>query len=186
LATHANPFAAVILAHLKAQETRGDPLARRRIKTRLVKGLYERGWTAEDVRQLFRLIDWLMVLPQELQEGFRHDLYRFEEERHMPYLSSIERMAREEGLEKGRQEGLEKGLEEGLEKGLEKGRQEGRQEGRESLLEVIQTGLEGKFGAAGKKLLPKVRSRKNLAELRAVAQALMTADSLDPVRALLR
>ena len=38
-----------------------------------------------------------MTLPVELQGQFRGDLQRFEEERRMPYLSSIERLAKEEG-----------------------------------------------------------------------------------------
>jgi hypothetical protein len=33
-----------------------------------------------DVRQLFRLIDWLMELPAELQDGFRQELHKFEED----------------------------------------------------------------------------------------------------------
>jgi hypothetical protein len=64
---------------------------------RLVKGLYDRGWSAADVRQLFRLIDWLMELPEELQEGFRQEVYEFEEERQMPYVTSIERLAEARG-----------------------------------------------------------------------------------------
>ena len=32
-------------------------------KTRLVRGLNERGFSAKDVRELFHLIDWLMELP---------------------------------------------------------------------------------------------------------------------------
>ena len=44
LARHTNPFAQVVRAHLKAQETRRDPEGRCQWKTRLVRGLYERGW----------------------------------------------------------------------------------------------------------------------------------------------
>src|SRR5262245_11782675 len=57
-----NPFAAVVLAQLKELETRGAPGERWRWKVRLVKGLYERGLSADDVRQLFRLIDWMLQL----------------------------------------------------------------------------------------------------------------------------
>jgi hypothetical protein len=96
---NANPFAVVVLAHLQAQATRGDPAQRRAWKFRLVKGLYERKLTKEDVRELFRLLDWILVLPDELQEQFREDIHQYEQERQMPYLSSLERMAREEGLQ---------------------------------------------------------------------------------------
>jgi len=88
----ASPFSLqVVLAHLKALETRGDPAARRLWKWRLVRGLYERGFDAEDVRQLFRLIDWLMELPPALESAFRQELDAYEEGRRMPFVTSIER-----------------------------------------------------------------------------------------------
>ncbi|MGH7173403.1 MAG: hypothetical protein ACRELG_24225, partial [Gemmataceae bacterium] len=62
LEASANPFAQVVLAHLKARETRGNPADRHAWKVRLVRNLYERGFSPKDVRELFRLIDWLMEL----------------------------------------------------------------------------------------------------------------------------
>jgi hypothetical protein len=53
--------------------------------------------SAEEVRRLFWLVDWMMILPEELEQEFRQDLARFEEERHVPYVSSIERLAKKEG-----------------------------------------------------------------------------------------
>jgi hypothetical protein len=38
-----DPFAVVVLAHLKALETRRSPAERQAWRIRLVKGLYERG-----------------------------------------------------------------------------------------------------------------------------------------------
>src|SRR5262249_39911315 len=104
LERNVNPFAPVVLAHLKALETSKDPASRYVWKVRLLRGLYNRGWSAEDVSSLFRLVDWLMVLPPELQEQARSELYRFEEERRMPYLSSFERVAMSKGHETGRAE----------------------------------------------------------------------------------
>jgi hypothetical protein len=86
-----NPFARVVLAHLKALETQGDPESRRTWKFRLVRGLYERGFRKEEVRQLLRVIDWLMELPQRLQKRFERELDKYEEERQMPYVTSFER-----------------------------------------------------------------------------------------------
>jgi hypothetical protein len=86
-----NPFAKVVLAHLKALETRQDPAGRRTWKIRLVRGLYERGFSSEDVRQLFRMIDWLMELPPRLEAAFRRELDTYEEGRRMPFVTSIER-----------------------------------------------------------------------------------------------
>ena len=48
----------------------------------------------------------------------------------MKYVTSVERLAIERGLQKGMAEGLEKGME----KGLEKGREEGRAQGSASIL----------------------------------------------------
>jgi hypothetical protein len=93
-----NPFATVVLAHLKTLETSQDPAERRAWKVRLVKGLYERGLSPEDVRRLFRFIDWVMELPPALEQLFEGEIYRFEEEKRMPYLTSIERRAQAKGL----------------------------------------------------------------------------------------
>jgi hypothetical protein len=156
-----NPFAAIVLAHLTERETRQDPSARQTWKLRLVKGLYERGLAKEDVQQLFRLIDWLMVLPAELQGSFREAIYQFEMEKRMPYVTSIERMAEEKGLNAGREAE------------------------RHDLLEIITEGLSAKFGAAGKKLAARVGECRDIARLKAVARALITAKNIKEVESAL-
>jgi hypothetical protein len=155
LETDTNPFAAVVLAHLRTLETRADPDARRHWKTALLKGLYDRGWSREDVRQLFRVIDWMMALPADLEGQFRNDLARFEQERRMPYVTSIERLAREEGLEKG----LEKGL-----------------------LAGIASSLKIKFGSAGTRLMPRIRKVKDVSRLEAILEAIQEANKPDDLR----
>lgn len=65
-----NPFAQVVLAHLKAIQTRGNEGERHAWKIRLVRNLCDRGFAAETVRQLFRLVDWLMALPPALDRVF--------------------------------------------------------------------------------------------------------------------
>ena len=104
-----NPFALVVLAHLKTLETRSDPVVRRTWKLRVVKGLYGRGLDGEQVRRLFRILDWMMELPAELGKALLHDLADFEQERKMPYVTSIERIARQEGIEEGKAEGKAEG-----------------------------------------------------------------------------
>jgi hypothetical protein len=101
LEASANPFAQVVLAHLKARQTHGDPAGRYAWKVRLVRNLYERGFSAKDVRDLFRVIDWLMELPPPLVEAFRQDLDQIQQERRMPYVTSIERLALRKGLCEG-------------------------------------------------------------------------------------
>ncbi len=87
-----NPFAKVVLAHLKALETRKDPTDRRNWKIRLIRGLYERGFSREDLRQLLRVIDWFMELPAGFELQVEQEMDRLEEGRRMPYVTSYERI----------------------------------------------------------------------------------------------
>ena len=66
--------------------------------------------------------------------AFREDLQRWEVRRKVVYVTSIERISREEGLEQGLEQGREEGLEQGREEGLEQGRDEGV---RASILRVL-------------------------------------------------
>jgi len=52
-----------------------------------------------------RFIDWIMRLPDELERDFWQDIYKYEEEKNMPYVLSVERFA----LERGIKQGIEKG-----------------------------------------------------------------------------
>ena len=62
------------------------------------------------MRRLFGLIDWMMRLPQELEEAFESELLAHEQEKRMPYISSVERNTLERGREEGRGEGLLEGV----------------------------------------------------------------------------
>jgi hypothetical protein len=106
LEASASPFAAVVMAHLKTQETRSDPSSRRTWKLRLIKSLYDRELDGEQIRLLFRFLDAILDLPRELEKALSVDLAEFERERTMPYVSSIERIAREEGKAEAKVEAL--------------------------------------------------------------------------------
>ena len=110
LEVSANPFAVVIQAHLKTQETRHAPEARYRAKLALARGLYRRGWPRTDILELFRFIDWIMRLPAELDERLWSKIQTFEETKNMAYVSSIERIGLRKGIEKGIQQGIQQGL----------------------------------------------------------------------------
>ena len=89
------------MAHLKAQETRRNMSHRLQWKLSLVKGLYEQGSSREDILELFRFIDWLLALPDALARRFEAEMIRYEEEKQMPYITSVERIGIEKGLEQG-------------------------------------------------------------------------------------
>jgi hypothetical protein len=96
-----NPFAVVVLAQLKAQETRRSPAERHVWKVRLVKDLYERGMDSEDVRRLLDFIDWVMELPEPLEQSFKGEIEAFRREKHMRFMNVFERDAMQKGLLQG-------------------------------------------------------------------------------------
>jgi uncharacterized protein DUF4351 len=100
-----NPFATVVMAHLHSQATRRRLSQRLEGKLQLVRRLYERGYARDDVLELFRFLDWVLTLPPALEARFQTAVIELERERHMPYITSIERMSIEKGRQEGRQEG---------------------------------------------------------------------------------
>jgi hypothetical protein len=68
--------------------------------------LYEKGFSTKDILGLYRLVDWLMLLPEDMTKKFTQDLIAYEEEKKMPYITSAERI----GIEKGMAEGMDKGV----------------------------------------------------------------------------
>jgi len=97
-----NLFAIVVQGHLAEQRTSGDAQERLQQKLELVKQLYKRGYDEKTVVGLYRFLDWLLRLPEDLAAEFDNRLSEYEEERKMPYVTSIERR----GIEKGRKEGV--------------------------------------------------------------------------------
>ncbi|MBO3457209.1 DUF4351 domain-containing protein [Aetokthonos hydrillicola Thurmond2011] len=105
LETSDNPFATVVMAHLKTQQTAKKPQDRKRWKFSLIRRLYELGWQEKDIRNLYRFIDWVMILPRELETEFWQELKQFEQESRMSYMTTGERI----GYERGKEEGQAKG-----------------------------------------------------------------------------
>ncbi len=99
-----NPFAVVLMAHLKTKATHNEPRERKNWKLQLMTMLYDRGYGEQDILELNNFLDWMMNLPEDLEREFQTDLKAFEEAREMKYVTTIERMGIEQGIEKGREE----------------------------------------------------------------------------------
>ena len=112
-----NPFALVVMAQLQAQATQRRPTTRLQAKVQLIRHLYTRGWTRQEILDLLRFLDWVLTLPEALEQQFQVALAQVEAETHMPYITSIERMGIEKGIQQGRQEGRQQGLQEGFQQG---------------------------------------------------------------------
>lgn len=108
-----NPFAWVVMAHLKMQETKRDKPSRKVWKLRLIRSLHESGYNKTDVLNLFNFIDWLLTLPKPLENEFWQDLKDYEERRKVPYITSVERMGYDRGKKEGKKEGKAEGKAEG-------------------------------------------------------------------------
>ncbi len=104
-----NPFAVVVMAHLRTRETRIKDQERLKFKIFLTKALYRSGWTKQQIIDLYRFIDWIMKLPDDLEKAYHHELTKYEEEIKMQYVTTAERI----GIEKGRVEGKAEGRAEG-------------------------------------------------------------------------
>jgi len=99
-----NPFATVVMAHLKTQQTTKQLGERKTWKFSLIRRLYEQGLQERDIRNLYRFIDWVMILPKGLEAEFWQEFKQFEQERTMSYITTGERIGYERGKEEGQQE----------------------------------------------------------------------------------
>jgi len=109
LLTMDNSFAVVTATHIMTQQTRKNAVARYKAKQLLVRLLYQRQWDKQRIIDLFSVIDWMMRLPEELDQQLWQEIEIFEENEKMQYVTSIERIGIAKGLQEGRQEGLLEG-----------------------------------------------------------------------------
>ncbi len=152
-----NAFALITAAHILTQQTRKENQARYEAKLRLVKILYQRQWDKQRVINLFIVIDWLMKLPEFLDQQVWHVIETIEESEKMQFITSVERI------------------------GLAKGRAEGRVEGRvEGELKLLRKQLELRFGALPTWAINKLNSAPEQ-NLEAWGEAVLTAPTLDAV-----
>jgi len=162
-----NPFAVVVMAHLKALETQADAEQRKAAKWQLLRRLYEQGYARVDILNLFRFIDWVLGLPEDLEEALWQEIAEYEEAQHMPYVTSVERI------------GMRKGLAQGERIGEQRGEQRGERKG---LFDGITLGLELKWGADGLYLLPEIGRIEDVHVLRAIHEGLKRVSTPEELR----
>ena len=136
-----NVFALMTAAHILTQRTRKNDDERYQAKWQLLRLLYQRDWDKQKIIGLFHVIDWLMRLPETLEQQLLQELETLEEQQTMRYVTSAERI------------GIAKGLQEGIEIGKQEGRQEGLTLGAAKMLSRL---LEHRFGALPETILSRV------------------------------
>jgi hypothetical protein len=169
LLAHPNPFALVTVAHLLTQQTRHNFHQRRIAKWRLTKLLYGRQWDKQRIINLFKVIDWMMRLPEGLQTLYMRGAVALQRRASMTYLTSLERQAIGKGIRKGRREGRREGRQEGW--------QEGRQEGSAEVLAAMLAKRFGPLDSAVERRL----AQADVRQLSSWALNFVDADSLDQV-----
>ena len=100
-----NPFAWVTLAHLLTQQARHDVHQLYAAKWQLTRLLFQHGWRKERIIELFKVVNWMMVLPAPLQQRYWQAVIKLEKERKMEWITPLEQMFLDKGLQKGLEQG---------------------------------------------------------------------------------
>ena len=80
----------------------------------MAKMLFGKGYKRSQVIELFRFMDYVLALPQDLEIEYETQMADFEEGSKLTYLSRFEQRAMERGIEQGIDKGIEKGIEQGV------------------------------------------------------------------------
>ncbi|MCK4766315.1 MAG: transposase [Candidatus Aminicenantes bacterium] len=122
LVTSENPMALVVKAQLKSYEAKkADAQSKFNIKFELVRQCYRHGYTRKQVDSLLKFTDWIIRLPGKYKKQLKYEVEKLEEENKMPYVTSWERLAREEGIKTGIKTGMKTGKIETAKKLISKG-----------------------------------------------------------------
>jgi hypothetical protein len=144
--------AIIICAQLAEKRTKHDLEARYTARLALYRRLYEEGFSEKQVVYTHLHIDLLLLLPQPLMIRFRQEILAMEKDKNMPYLDSISRMCREEGVQEG-----------------------SLAQARESVIEV----LEIRFGEISTELHERINALDNLRTLKIQLRRAITVSSID-------
>jgi hypothetical protein len=156
-----NPFALVTLAHFHSQRERHDADALATAKLELTRLLYEHRWSRRRIIVLFKVINWMMALPEPHQTRYWHAVLKLEKERKMDLITPLEQSF----MDKGWQKGLEKGREEGCRAGA---------------AELLARQLAQRFGQLPKTVEKKL-NKATMEQLETWSDAMLTAQSLKQV-----
>ena len=150
LKSNPNPFAIIVRAYLKTLQVAGNVQERYSWKKRFLLELYQRGMKRETLLAIFKFIDWVMELPEGLDNEILEKIKTVEEKKAMSHMILPERI--------------------GMKKGVEKTMP--------LLHNALATIIEIKYGEAGQALAARAARIKNLAKLQKLMDELKLAQSL--------
>jgi len=155
LETSSQPFALIVRAYLQTLKIAGNVQERYSWKKRFLLELYERGMKRETVLAIYKFIDWIMTLPEELDAKLSEEIKNIEETKTMSYITTAERIGLKKGLEQGMAQGVAQGMAQGI----------------ASIVDI-------KFGEAGQNLSARAFHIQNVEMLQKLMKALKQAQSL--------
>ena len=79
----------------------------------MTRCLYDRGLKREAILNLYKFIDWVLTLPEDLEIRYNNCIHQLEEERSVSYITTAERIGIKKGYEQGMQQGIEQGMQRG-------------------------------------------------------------------------
>lgn len=109
-----NPFALLTLAHLRTQQAGHDADRLFAAKWEITELLYQRAWSRTRIIEMFKVINWMMVLPAACQQRYWQAVLKLEKEKKMQWISPLEQSF----MDKGREEGMKEGVVSVLERQL--------------------------------------------------------------------
>jgi predicted transposase/invertase (TIGR01784 family) len=112
-----NPMAMVVKAQLKSYELKkADNNKKSSVKWELIRECYNKGYSKKAIDTLFKFFDWIIRLPDDLENQLTEKIIKFEEENKMPYVTSWERIGKKIGEKEGKKIGEKEGLKKGVKK----------------------------------------------------------------------
>ena len=121
--------------------------------------MYEKGYSREEIVAVFKFIDWVIRLNDDEEIRFWDEIKTFEEVNKMPYITSVERI----GMEKGMQQGVEKGMQQGLQQGMQ---------------QMVLDALDERFGELPDTVSDAIRQIQDQDQLRLLHRLVMRSESL--------
>lgn len=165
-----NPIAKLILVQRITHRTTSDSPKPCRMKLQWIRQLLQQGFLRRDLHRLFTMLERMTPLTEGLDTEFRHQLKQSDSYETMPVISTLERIAMEEGLSKG------------IFKRISQGRAEGQIS---ALRESIEDLLKGRFGAIPGDVAKRLEQESDTGTLRLRNRRAATIESTASFQSLL-
>ena len=169
------PIKRIVRAHLSALKARGNPELMFQEKRALILALRTLGYNKEQILHLYKVVDYFMQLPEQLESKIQELIHEVEDRSEWP-LTSLERSAIRRGYLKGFSSVEKRGFKSGSERGLKQGLKQGLEQGLEQGLIAV---LQARFGVLTPEVGAFIKDISSVAILQALYPVAVQAESID-------